>query len=353
MKASFHDLLRRFFRHALAPLALPICLSVACVAVVSVAGWAMGFEVQLQLYSLPLLFAGPPLIMVVVAGACLWVLLRERPKQPTRFLLQKLHRDWSMGPRILRGLPVVFIYPVFFGAFTSYKSTLGKIVPFHFDEQAAALDRFLHGGDAWKLFAIVLAHPLITFLINFFYNFWFMVMYFLVAFVAFMVTDLKVRAHYLTAFTLCWVIIGMIAATLLASAGPCYYAHFYNSGSFAYIPAYLREVNQHYWIPALETQEMLLSSYVSASPGMGGGISAAPSMHVSVATLNALFLSRYGRTASVLAWSYCLLIFLGSVHLGWHYAVDGYIAFAMTLLVWKGASWLVETPLHNRLLPPA
>jgi hypothetical protein len=233
IKTSFRGLLRTFFRHALVPLALPISLSAACVAAVSVAGWLMGFEVRLQLYSIPLLFAGPPLMVVVAAGACLWVLLRERPKQPTRFLLHKLHRDWKTGARIVRGLPVIFIYPVFFGAFTSYKSTLGKIVPFHFDAQAAALDRFLHGGDAWKFFAVVLAHPLITFLINFFYNVWFLRMYFLVAFVAFMVADLKLRVNYLTAFTLCWVIIGMVAATLLASVGPCYYAHFYNSGSFA------------------------------------------------------------------------------------------------------------------------
>ena len=98
---------------------------------------------------------------------------------------------------------------------------------------------------------------------------------------------------------------------------------------------------------------MLLSSYISASPGVGGGISAAPSMHVSVATLNALFLSRYGKAPSILAWGYCLVIFLGSVHLGWHYAVDGYIAFGMTLLIWKGAGWLVATPLHDRLLPAA
>ena len=29
------------------------------------------------------------------------------------------------------------------------------------------------------------------------------------------------------------------------------------------------------------------------------------------------------------------LIFLGSIHLGWHYAVDGYLAFALAYAVWR------------------
>jgi hypothetical protein len=29
-----------------------------------------------------------------------------------------------------------------------------------------------------------------------------------------------------------------------------------------------------------------------------------------------------------------VLIFLGSIHLGWHYAIDAYLAWALTLIVW-------------------
>lgn len=37
------------------------------------------------------------------------------------------------------------------------------------------------------------------------------------------------------------------------------------------------------------------------------------------------------------------LIFIGSIHLGWHYAVDGLVAFAMMSAIWWAAGWFLET----------
>ena len=34
--------------------------------------------------------------------------------------------------------------------------------------------------------------------------------------------------------------------------------------------------------------------------------------------------------------AFALMIFLGSVHLAWHYAADSYIAWALTLALWFG-----------------
>jgi hypothetical protein len=36
------------------------------------------------------------------------------------------------------------------------------------------------------------------------------------------------------------------------------------------------------------------------------------------------------------------LILVGSVALGWHYAVDGYIGAAIALLFWHVAGWAVK-----------
>jgi hypothetical protein len=57
-------------------------------------------------------------------------------------------------------------------------------------------------------------------------------------------------------------------------------------------------------------------------------------MHVGSATLLALFGWRLNRAAGIALTIFAVLIMLGSVHLGWHYAIDGYVAALGTTLIW-------------------
>ena len=62
-----------------------------------------------------------------------------------------------------------------------------------------------------------------------------------------------------------------------------------------------------------------------------------PSLHNAICVLMALAAWRLDRRLGLLAWFYALWIFLGSVALAWHYAVDGLVALAATWLIWAGA----------------
>jgi len=73
-----------------------------------------------------------------------------------------------------------------------------------------------------------------------------------------------------------------------------------------------------------------------------GSISAMPSMHVAVATVMALTSWRQNRWLGAAGWLYVLLIFLGSVQLNWHYAVDGYVAVLGTWLIWRASGVLAR-----------
>ena len=59
-----------------------------------------------------------------------------------------------------------------------------------------------------------------------------------------------------------------------------------------------------------------------------------PSMHVAFVTLNAFFLSGFGRRWAVAGWSFAALILFGSVYTGWHYAVDGYLSILVVSAIW-------------------
>ena len=79
--------------------------------------------------------------------------------------------------------------------------------------------------------------------------------------------------------------------------------------------------------------------YLEGTPSLGSGISAMPSMHVSIAVLVALVSSQVSKKAGCIFWLFALIIQIGSVHLGWHYAIDGYMATALTVLIWKAVSY--------------
>ena len=58
-----------------------------------------------------------------------------------------------------------------------------------------------------------------------------------------------------------------------------------------------------------------------------------------------LFALAASKIRPLLGWifgAYAALIWIGSIHLGWHYAVDGLVAAASTIALWKVAGWLAD-----------
>lgn len=120
---------------------------------------------------------------------------------------------------------------------------------------------------------------------------------------------------------------------LAASAGPIFYERIGLGPRFADLPI-------EPW--AQRASDYIWSDYLRGGGKVGGGISAMPSLHVGMAGWIALCLKSYFPKLAWVGWTYVLLIYIGSVHLGWHYATDGLVAL---LLLW--GSW----KLSKRLLP--
>ena len=92
-------------------------------------------------------------------------------------------------------------------------------------------------------------------------------------------------------------------------------------------------VNDVLPIWALPVQDELWQGYVDNSV-IVRGISAMPSMHNGSALLFALAGYQVSRFAGHLLSAHAILIFIGSILLGWHYAVHSYVAWALTLVIW-------------------
>jgi membrane-associated phospholipid phosphatase len=112
--------------------------------------------------------------------------------------------------------------------------------------------------------------------------------------------------------------------------------------------SYLHGVDEIHEIWALGAQEMLWSNYQMRDVMVGSGISAMPSMHVAIATLFALVCWRVRRWLGIVMTIYAVIIMIGSVHLGWHYAVDGYLGAAAMLAIWWCVGWCLRRAAERR-----
>ena len=86
---------------------------------------------------------------------------------------------------------------------------------------------------------------------------------------------------------------------------------------------------------------MLWTQYVNAEAGFVG-ISAFPSMHNAVAALLALAAWRVSRPLGAAMTLFAVMILAGSVHLGWHYAVDGYAGILVAVVCWRLAGGFAD-----------
>lgn len=130
----------------------------------------------------------------------------------------------------------------------------------------------------------------------------------------------------------------MVAAAALGqylapSGGPIFYELIGHGDRFADMPI-------EPW--AATTRDFLWADYLRGGGQLGGGISAMPSLHVAIAAWCALVLHRYWPRLAFVGWAYAFVIFVGSVHLGWHYALDGIVSFALLIIAYAVAGTVTE-----------
>lgn len=247
---------------------------------------------------------------------------------------------WS-ARRVVGALLVLLMLCPFQSTFNSLKQTLDDVRGFSWDATLASADWWLHGGrHPWEwLWPLVRSSASIRAL-DLMYVLWFPLLLAFVLWVAWM-PDRQLRQRALAATLLVWIVCGVALAFAFPSAGPCYYgAVIPGADPFLPLMEQLQAHDGRAFLFATTNQRGLWSAAQQDLWLPFGGISAMPSVHVGMAVLMALVAGARGRVAGGFGWLYALVVQVGSVVLGWHYAIDGYLAGVVAALVWLLVGWL-------------
>lgn len=286
----------------------------------------------------------PLAVVCLLLGHALYIIVAIRPRRPLQLFAHHLRDRFFILDRIAIALPLLIFIPRFGGAFTLVKAAIPRIDPFTWDPEFVELDTFLHFGfQPWELLQPILGSPFATAIVGWFYSLWFFALSFVWTWEAFSLRNPTLRLLFFYSLLLIWIIFGVLGAIYFTSAGPAFYGLLIDgTDPFEPLMDALRSANEQYSIGALVAQGVLWDNYLMRDVRLGGGISAMPSMHVAMTLLFALVGWRTARWLGIILFTYFLIVLIGSVHLGWHYAIDGYVMVPGVLLVWWFSGWLAR-----------
>jgi len=280
---------------------------------------------------------GPLPVLVAMLAVAIAAMLSGRSGAKAKLHTFISSRFGSPG-LIVGTVAPILLMQMLVGAFGVMKMVMPAIRPFSWDDRFAAADRALFlGHQPWELTHAIFGNAT-TRLIDSLYVSWIALLFAAVLFFA-LFAPRYLRARFFLAFAATWFLVGSVGAYVFASAGPCYAAAIGAASAPEFQPLMVRlaALDAQHPLVAVQLQHILWSAHVNHEYSLGMGISAMPSMHNGLALLYLLAVGGMGRTVRLICAFFLAVVFVGSIHLGWHYAVDGLLAFAMTAAIWKGA----------------
>jgi hypothetical protein len=286
-------------------------------------GLRIGFRYQIPIVA----YAIMALTIVVIVGAAtivarLFVFARLKEAHPTRRLIAEAPRFGSFAIGVL-------LVALQMGVLTWTKIMLPVATPFWADPLLANIDYAIFRIEPWR--AAVALFGWAAPLIDKAYVTWAPVKFAtLLVLVSLPETSMKKRALVSYFILMASVALGQY---LLSSAGPVFYAQVGFGERFAALKV-------EPWVD--RARAYLWESYLRGGGKVGAGISAMPSMHVAISLWVALVIRAYKPALAIVGYSYFAMILIGSVLLGWHYAVDGIVASFIALGAWRVAGRPVQ-----------
>jgi hypothetical protein len=248
---------------------------------------------------------------------------------------------WRWGePRA--SWPVILLGAILVGVssslFMALKLAIPLLVPFWLDKPLAAAEAGIFGVEPYQMLDSLFGRA--NLLVDRVYGLWLPVQL-VVMFSVIIAPPSQAKARALVACSAAWFLLGVVAATLLSSAGPIFYDRAFGGDTFAPLHRILEARGADM---AISTADAMWSAYLSGHAGLVAGISAAPSMHIAISMWIFLVARDLAPRAVPIAAAYLAFICIASVQLGWHYVSDGLEGIAGMMAIWWVAGLLIKGP---------
>jgi membrane-associated phospholipid phosphatase len=352
-RAAADALTRAVREHSLLIGLVTIHLGVAA-AMPAILGRSLTFRFSLLDGYLFLGMIGLWVLFIVGAADIVISAIRARARRPLLHARRRIVDEHLKIARWIGGVMVMALLPLFTISFSFLQALAPLMHKIDWDPTFADWDRRLHFGRApWEWLQPLLGHPPITSTLSMAYASWFFVLYGVMFWQAFSRRDRVLRMQFFLSQMLIWIMLGNVLGTLLLSGGPVYFGRLTGlADPFAPLMAYLHEAARTWPNVTLSVQARLWDVYLVNGEGgvINGAVMAMPSLHVAAAF--SLYL--VGRaTHPVLGWVlglFTLTILVATVHLGWHYAIDGYAGMLGAWAIWHAVGFLLRRPWLARRL---
>ena len=234
------------------------------------------------------------------------------------------------------------------------KVHIGHLQPFDYDRPIIEWTRALTGDTLpWQYLMAWFGAPWAIKALDGIYYLWFPLLAATFILQLLSVRRPHLRLQFITTLALNWGLLGTFGALAFASAGPAFLPDLWGTPTpFDGLLAHLHAIDgDGHALMALSVQNGLWSIFSLKGAIAGAGISAMPSIHVAMATTLALLGWRLGRLWGIAYTLFAVAIFIGSIMLAFHYALDGIAGAAAAAAIWTAAGRMIDRA-HPRALEP-
>ena len=304
-------------------------------------------------------YAYPILIMWLTLGVAMLVIdlvceARRRNRRTLGRYFGDIAKRAMHPPRQIIWLTPPLVFILLMAAYGLFKQL---VIPASGYWAGPMIMAFEHGllldHHAWEI-SHALLPTIATHVLDQAYGFWLILMVVSMLICSYASGDPLHRCRFMLCFIATWIIAGSALAYLLPASGPIYFSQFQaGPDPFVQLKATLLAEDQAIraaygsQLFALQGQSLLLDKLQSQVIFPGGGISAMPSMHNAIAILLACAGFSVHRIMGWALSAFAAMIFIGSIHLGWHYALDGVVAAIVSGGLWLSSAALLRRYEHR------